>query len=176
MVMVRALVVGLALSGAAVGLASDAGAGAGSTRLGVSFQVPPVWHLTTGRINGVLDPVTVFTISTFRLTTTPPSTGICAPALRRAWRADGAYVQLTEERDGALRKRMLRRVMRRPKHFRLNAKGAGGLCTPPNSGELTFQEGRRAFHVFYGFGRNASQGTRAAATSLLDNLRITPRR
>jgi hypothetical protein len=174
--MVRALVILVALSAAGTGLAAEGVAGPSSTRLGVSFEVPQAWHLATGRINGVLDPVTVFTVSTFRLSTTPPSSGICAPALRRAWRTDGAYVQLAEERDGASRKRMLRRVLRRPKHFRLDAKGAGGLCTPPNSGELTFQDGGRVFYVYYGFGGNASQATHAAAASLLGELRITPRR
>jgi hypothetical protein len=34
---------------------------------------------------------------------------VCSKALQRAWRADGAYVQLAEERDGASRRRMLRR-------------------------------------------------------------------
>ena len=145
-------------------------------RDGISFQVPQGWHLTIGRINGVIDPVTVFTVSTFRLQAGRTSTGVCSAALQRAWRADGAYVQLSEERDGASRKRMLRRVPLRPKHFVLHASGQGGLCTPPDSGGLSFQAGGRAFDVDYGFGPRASKATRARAVAMLDAMRITPRR
>jgi hypothetical protein len=68
----------------------------------------------------------------------------------------------------------LPRTQRRPRHFRLDPKGAGGSCTPPNSGELTFREHRRAFYIFYGFGRSASTATHAKAMQLLDSLRIEP--
>jgi hypothetical protein len=146
------------------------------TRYGVTFNVPKGWQLTVGRVNGVLDPVTVFTLSTFRLHPTRTSSGICSRALQRAWRPDGAYVQLAEERDGASRKQMLRRVPPRPRHFRLNARGGGGLCTPPNSGEIAFKQGGRAFYIFYGIGRRASPTTRAQARALLDGLGIAPRR
>ncbi len=101
--------------------------------------------------------------------------GLCSKSLRAAWRADGAYVHLVEELDGASRKRMLRRVPRRPRHFVLNAREAGGLCTPADSGELAFKQGGRAFYVFYGLGKRASGATRLAAAMLLDSLRIAPR-
>lgn len=141
----------------------------------LSVVVPAGWHMTYVRINGVVDPVTVFTASTFPLRVIPVSSGVCSKTLQRAWRADGAYVQLAEERDGASRKRMLRRVLPRPRHFKLTARGGGGLCTPPNSGEIVFQEGGRAFYVFYGIGPKASRSTRAEAAALLDSLQIAPR-
>jgi hypothetical protein len=164
------------LAAAVTGLAYGASSGARFDRDGVSFQVPAGWQLTIGRINGVLDPVTVFTVSTFQLKLGRLSSGACSTALQRAWRADGAYIQLTEERDGASRARMLRRVPLRPAHFVLDATGQGGLCTPANSGELFFQQKRRAFYVFYGFGPKASKATRARASAVLDNMRIAPRR
>jgi hypothetical protein len=145
-------------------------------RAGVSFQVPQGWHLATGRINGVIDPVTVFTVSTFRLQSERTSTGVCSAALQRAWRADGPYVQLSEERDGASRERMLRRVPPRPKHFVLDASGQGGLCMPPDSGGLSFRAGGRAFDVYYGIAPEASKATRARAVAMLDAMRITPRK
>jgi hypothetical protein len=166
------LVLGVAVSGLAYG----ANPGARFDRDGISSRVPQGWQLTTGRVNGVVDPVTVFTVSTFRLQPGVSSPGLCSRALQRAWRADGAYVQLAEERDGASRERMLRRVPPRPKQLVLDAKGSGGLCTPADSGELTFQEKGRAFYVFYGFGRNASKLTRARAVVLLDNMRIATRK
>ena len=103
--MVKAFAVGLAIGAMAASFDAAVagfayGADVRSTRGGVSFQVPKGWRLTTGRINGVFDPVTLFTVSTFRLRPTPLSSGICSRALQRAWRRNGAYVQLAEERDG----------------------------------------------------------------------------
>jgi hypothetical protein len=145
----------------------------------VSVFVPDPWHVTYERVNGVVDPVTLFSASTFPLRVRPADQagrlGVCSKALQRAWRADGAYVQLAEERDGASRQRMLRRVQRRPRHFELTARGAGGLCTPPNSGQIAFHEGGRAFYVFYGIGPKAPRATRAEAAALLESLRISPR-
>src|SRR6266436_8695118 len=93
----RVVAITLILASAVSGLAYGARAGAQFDRQGVSFQVPQGWHLTIGRINGVIDPVTVFTVSTFRLQPARAPSGVCSPALQRAWRADGAYVQLSEE-------------------------------------------------------------------------------
>jgi hypothetical protein len=166
------LVLGVAVGGPAYG----ASPGVRFDRDGVSIRVPQGWQLAIGRVNGVVDPVTVFTVSTFRLQLGISSPGLCSRALQRAWRADGAYVHLTEERDGASRKRMLRRIRPRPKSFVLDAKGAGGLCTPADSGEFVFQDKGRAFYVFYGFGRNASKLTRARAVALLDDMRIATRK
>lgn len=172
--MVAVSVVAVVLFGS---LAHRASATTRSDRAGIGFQVPKGWSLTLGRINGVVDPVTVFTVSTFRLRPGgTASDGLCSKPLRRAWRADGGYVQLTEERDGASLRRMLRRVPRRPRHFVLDAKGSGGLCTPPNSGELTFREHGRAFYVFYGFGRKAPKLVHAQAGALLNGIRISRRR
>ncbi len=174
--MQRVVAIVLFLAACVTGLAYGANSGARFDRGGVSFQVPTGWQLTIGRINGVLDPVTVFTVSTFHLQLGRLSSGTCSTALQKAWRADGAYVQLTEERDGASRSRMLGRVPPRPTHFVLGATGRGGLCTPADSGELFFQENGRAFYVFYGFGPRASSATRGRAIALLDNMRIAPRR
>lgn len=150
-------------------------------RNGISFEVPSGWSLTSGRLNGVIDPVTLFTLTTHPLgkgsaLSSGPSAGVCSAVLQRAWQPKFAYVQLAEERDGASRRTMLRRVPLRPKHFALRAAGAGGLCTPADSGQLTFQQGGRAFYVYYGFGPMASKATRARAAALLDSMRITPRR
>jgi hypothetical protein len=138
----------------------------------ISIALPAGWHVTSAPINGVLDPVTIFTATTFPLRRPRPSEGICSRTLQQQWRDNGAYVQLTEERDGASRKRMLRRVPPRPRHFALDARGSGGLCTPPDSGEITFRERGRAFYIFYGIGRRASATTKRQVRALLDSLRI----
>lgn len=162
---------------AAAAITAGCGAGANSQfrRDGISVQVPKGWRVTLGRLNDVIDPVTVFTASTFRIRPARTPSGVCSPALQRAWRSNGAYVQLTEERDGASLHRMLPRVQPRPKHFVLDARGQGGLCTPADSGELFFKQGGRAFYVFYGIGRTASNAVRTRAVALLDSMKIAPR-
>jgi hypothetical protein len=70
---------------------------------------------------------------------------------------------------------MLRRVPRRPRHFETRQEGAGGLCTPADSGQITFQERGRAFYIYYGIGKRASPATRIAVRALLDSLRIRRR-
>lgn len=140
----------------------------------ISIELPPGWHVTSARINGVVDPVTIFTATSFplRRVRPHPSDGICSRTLQQQWHVDGAYVQLTEERDGASRKRMLRRVPPRPRSFAIRLRGAGGLCTPPDSGETTFRERGRAFYLFYGIGKRASAATRRHVRALLDSLQI----
>ena len=76
----------------------------------LSVVLPPGWHVTSARINGVVDPVAIFTATSFQLRHPRPSPGLCSVTLQRQWHVRGAYVQLAEERDGASRKRMLRRV------------------------------------------------------------------
>jgi hypothetical protein len=174
--MPSAVMITVITAAALSGLADGASANARIDRDGISFRVPKGWQLTVGRINGVVDPVTVFTVSTFRIQRRDSSSGFCSAALQRAWRPKGAYVQLAEERDGASRARVLRRVPPRPRHFVLRATGPGGLCTPGESGQLSFQQGGRAFYVYYGFGRRAPKATRARAVALLDDMRIAPRR
>ena len=138
----------------------------------LSFVLPSGWHVTSARINGVVDPVTIFTATSFGLRHPRPSDGICSATLQRQWHVRGAYVQLSEERDGASRKRMLRRVPPRPQHFETRREGAGGLCTPADSGQITFHERGRAFYVYYGIGKRASSAMRIAVRALLDSLRI----
>jgi hypothetical protein len=172
----RAVFVALGAGVASALLVSAAGATTRFDRDGIALRVPRGWSLTLGRVNGVLDPVTVFTASTFPVRPGGAAAGICSKRLQRSWRADGGYLQLAEERDGASRKRMLRRVPHRPRHFVLAATGWGGLCTPPDSGELTFRQHGRAFYVFYGFGRKAPQRIRAQAEQLLERMQISRRR
>lgn len=141
----------------------------------LSIVLPGGWHVTSARINGVFDPVTIFTATSFPLRHPHPSEGICSVTLQRQWHLRGAYVQLAEERDGASKKRMMKRVPLRPRHFHTRREGAGGLCTPADSGEITFKERGRAFYVFYGIGKRASPTTRSAVRALLDSLRIERR-
>jgi hypothetical protein len=139
-------------------------------RMSVSY--PANWHISTKRLNGVIDPVTRFTVTSFPLRQSKPGPGFCAPTLAKQWPPNGAYVQVTEELDGASLKKMLRRVPPRPKRFTLATSGAGGLCTEPVSGQLMFHQLGRAFYIYYGVGSRASTRTRRAVAAILDSLHI----
>ena len=59
-----------------------------SSRDGVVVQVPAGWKLTDGRINNVIDPVTVFTVSTFSIPKVTHSSRAIAP-----WRCSRSGAQ-----------------------------------------------------------------------------------
>ncbi len=179
----RRLVLALAVlsaGGTIVALAASASSSGPSwarTRFDVpgasmSLSYPLNWHISTRRLTGVIDPVTRFTVTSFPFRQSRPDTDFCARTLARRWPANGAYVQVAEELDGASLRKMLSRVPPRPRHFTLARSGAGGLCTGPVSGQLTFRERGRAFYVYYGVGRKASPATRCAVVAVLDSLRI----
>ncbi|MFL5953125.1 MAG: hypothetical protein ACJ76I_03345 [Gaiellaceae bacterium] len=140
----------------------------------MSLEYPANWHITTRRLNGVIDPVTRFTVTSFTLRQSKPDADFCARTLGKQWPSNGAYVQVTEELDGASLKKMLRRVPPRPKRFSLASSGAGGLCTRPVSGQLMFHQLGRAFYIYYGVGSKASTPTRHAIVAILESLRISP--
>ena len=138
----------------------------------ISFTYASNWHVRTTRLNGVLGPTTRFTVTSFPLRQPRPDAAFCASTLNDQWPPTGAWVQLTEELDGASLKKLLRRIPPRPQRFRLAKSGAGGLCTGPVSGQLAFQERGRAFYLDYGVGASASPGTRRALLALIDSVRI----
>ncbi len=138
----------------------------------MSLDYPANWHISTKRLNGVIDPVTRFTVTSFALRQSKPGRDFCARTLGKQWPSSGAYVQVTEELDGASLKTMLRRVPPRPKRFALASSGAGGLCIRPVSGQLMSHQLGRAFYIYYGVGSKASTRTRQAIMAILDSLRI----
>jgi hypothetical protein len=138
----------------------------------MSLDYPANWHISTRRLNGVIDPVTRFTVTSFPLRQSKPDPDFCARTLGKQRPSNGAYVQVTEELDGASLKKMLRRVPPRPKRFTFASSGAGGLCTGPVSGQLMFHQLGRAFYIYYGVGSKASTRTRQAIVAILDSLRI----
>jgi hypothetical protein len=135
----------------------------------ISFRYPANWHVTTHRLDNVLDPRTVFAVSTYRL----PADGLddCDGTRARGRPFDGAFVLVKELLDGASLRRSLPRLSARPSRFRLPTHGSAGCLAPP-SVAYQFRVGKRAFYVWISVGPQASAQTRTAVARLLDRMWI----
>jgi hypothetical protein len=135
----------------------------------ISFRYPANWQVTRHRLDDVLDPHTLFAVSTYRLRAGPVDD--CDGTRSRGRPADGAFVLVKEVLDGASLRRSLPRLPRRPRRFRLPTHGQAG-CLPPASGVYQFRVAKRAFYVWISIGPHASAQTRATLTRLLDRMWI----
>ena len=135
----------------------------------IAFRYPVNWHVTRSRLDDVLDPHTLFAVSTYELPSKPLDD--CDGTHARGRPADGAFVLVKEVLDGASLRRSLPRLARRPSRFRLPTHGQAGCLAPP-SVSYQFRVGKRAFYVWLSVGARASTQTRAALTRLLDRMWI----
>jgi hypothetical protein len=135
----------------------------------IVFRYPANWHLTRRRLDNVLDPHTLFAVSTYELPGGPVDD--CDGTRAHGRPADGAFLLVKEVLDGASLRRSLPRLPSRPRHFRLPTHGRAGCLAPP-SVLYQFRVGKRAFYVWLSVGRRASPKTRRALTGLLDRMRI----
>lgn len=135
----------------------------------VVFRYPANWYLTRRRIDNVLDPHTLFAVTSYTL----PTKGFddCDGTHARGRPADGAFVLVKEVLDGASLRRSLPRLPTRPRRFRLPIRGQA-FCLRPPSVAYQFRVAKRAFYVFISVGPRASAQTRSALTRLLDGMRI----
>jgi hypothetical protein len=135
----------------------------------IVFRYPANWHLARRRLDDVLDPRTLFAVSTYKLPGGPLDD--CDGTHARGRPADGVFVLVKEVLDGASLRRSLPRLESRPSHFRLPRAGQAGCLAAP-SVAYQFRVGKRAFYVWLSVGLRASAQTRAAVTRLLDRMRI----
>jgi hypothetical protein len=135
----------------------------------IVFRYPANWYVTRRRLDNVFDPRTLFAVSTYKLPRGPVEG--CDGTRARGRPADGAFVLVKEDLDGASLRRSLPRLSKRPKHFRLPISGAAGCLARPST-LYEFRVAKRAFYLWVSVGRRASPQTRAALTRLLDRMRI----
>jgi hypothetical protein len=135
----------------------------------VSFRYPANWHVTRHRLDNVVDPHTLFALSTYKLPSGPLDD--CDGTHARGRPADGAFVLVKEELDGASLRRSLPRLSSRPRRFRLPTNENAGCLARPST-EYQFRVAKRAFVVWISVGREASAQTRTALTGVLDRMWI----
>jgi hypothetical protein len=135
----------------------------------IAFRYPANWHLATHRLDEVLDPHTLFALSSYRLRARPLDD--CDGTRARGRPADGAFVLMKEVLDGASLRRSLPRLRPRPKRFRLPTHGRAG-CLPAASVAYPFRVAKRAFYLWISIGPRASGRTRAALARSLDGMWI----
>jgi hypothetical protein len=135
----------------------------------VAFRYPASWHVTTRRLDDVIDPRTLFAVSSYPLTLR--SRDDCDGTHARGRPNDGIFVLVKEVLDQASLRRSIPRLPLKSSHFRLPTSGRAGCLAPP-SVAYQFRVGKRAFYVWISVGARASTKTRAALSALLDGMRI----
>ncbi|HJQ52014.1 MAG TPA: hypothetical protein VJ838_16070 [Gaiellaceae bacterium] len=110
----------------------------------ISFRYPANWHVTMRRLDNVVDPHTLFAVSTYQV----PSGHLddCDGTRANGRPRDGAFVLMKEVLDGASLRRSLPRLPSRPRQFRLPVRGRAG-CLPAASVQYQFRVGKRAFYI-----------------------------
>src|SRR5690349_8346403 len=94
----------------------------------IAFRYPAGWHVTTRRLDYVLDPHTVAAVSSYAIPAGPRDN--CDGTHARGRPLDGAFVLIKEVRDGASRRLGLRRLRAKPRNYALPRAGRAG-CLPP---------------------------------------------
>jgi hypothetical protein len=135
----------------------------------IAFRYPANWHVTTRRLDAVLDPRMLFAVSSYVLKS--QARDDCDGTHARGRPSDGIFVLVKEVLDQASLRRSLPRVRVRPAHFRLPTTGRAGCLAPP-SVAYQFRVGQRAFYVWISVGARSSAKTRAALAALLDGMRV----
>ncbi len=168
-----ALGVGIAVVLAAVpALAGGAGSTTRRSRLfadrehGISLRYFDGWHVTNLPLNGIIDPVQRFVLSSYRITPGSASRdgSVAAPS------SSGVVAQLAETEPPL--PLVLNRLPVRPRKFTIPKLGRVEGFAGDRWGEIVFKEHRRAFYLFLGVGAQANRAARSQLLAALDTLVI----
>ena len=144
-------------------------------RLGISFEYPRSWSVTTERLSNGWDPDYRFGASTVRVKRTRHDLGPCLPGIGRQLGRSGALV-LLREYHGASRQRALPRLGPLPRRLRLTPDAViCGLRRPGRGAWIGFREAGRAFVLGVHLGSRAPQGIERELRRLVASLSIRPR-
>jgi hypothetical protein len=138
-----------------------------------SVAYPSGWHLTTRRLDRVIDPHTIAAVSSYPLPGGPVDD--CDGTHARGRPANGALVVIKEVLDGASLRKSLPRLRLKSRHTTLPSSGRAG-CLPPVSVAYQFKVGVRAFTVWVSVGARARTETRTAVERIIGRLAISPHR
>jgi hypothetical protein len=151
-------------------------------RLGISFEYPSSWLVTTEPLSDGADPDYRFAASTVRVKRTRHDKGPCLAGIARQLPPGAALVFLREYR-GASRTRALPRLDPFPRRLSLTP-GLPQCFHVPSSptkpygrgAGIHFRESRRALVLFAWVGPRASSRTERELRRLVASLEIHPRR
>jgi hypothetical protein len=165
----RRVAIGFLLFGMVAGLATAASSGPRVFRgSGIFLPYPSDWFVSTEPLNGIINPVQLFVLSSYRVPAGRPAfDGNYAPP------PSGVIAQLVEEvpplNNGGV-------WPRRPRQFKLGTlqrmEGFGGN----RWAEFRFRDQGRRFYIFIGVGCRASSANIEILLRSLDRLTITVRR
>lgn len=139
----------------------------------MSVAYPATWHLTTRRLDYVIDPHTLAAVSSYAIANGPAED--CDGTRARGRPANGTFVLIKEVLDGASLRKSLPRLALKSRHYTLPSSGRAGYL-PPVSVAYQFKVGVRAFSVWVSVGPRASAETRAAVEEVVGRLNISPHR
>jgi hypothetical protein len=146
-------------------------------RLGISFEYPSEWSVTTHPLSPASDPDYRFAASTVQVRRTRHDHGPCLPGVARQLPRAGALVFLREY-TGASRRRALPRLDPMPGRLRLKRGSVPcGFGFRRGLGDIIdFRESRRALTLYVWVGPRAEPTTLMDVTRLVAGLKIGPRR
>ena len=150
-------------------------------QLGISFEYPSSWFVTSEPLSAARDPDYRFAASTVPVRRTRRDIGPCLPGIARQLPRNGALVFLREYR-GASRRRALPRLDPMPRRFSLTPGFTCGFHLhgaphiPFGRGDaISFREARRALILFVWVGPTATNATERELRRLVASLEIRPR-
>jgi hypothetical protein len=162
----RRVAIGFLLFGMVAGLATAASPGPRVFRgPGILLAYPSDWFVSTEPLNGIIDPVQLFVLSSYRV---PPGRpifdGNYAPP------PSGVIAQLVEEvpplNNGGV-------WPTRPRQFKLGRLGRMEGFDGSRWAELRFRDHGRRFYIFLGVGLHAPSARIGILLRTLDGLKIT---
>jgi len=142
--------------------------------LGISFEYPSTWFVTTERLSNGWDPDYRFAASTVPLKRTRDDEGPCLPGIGRQLPVSGALVFLREARSSTRRARSQLGPL--PRRLRLTRDAVMcGLHRPALGAWIGFRVARRVFVLGVHLGPKATKTTERELRRLVASLEVRPR-
>ncbi len=160
-----------------VTMASAAGVDPGKARAtnvggGIAIRVPAGWHLRSGWLSDVIDPVPALAVASFAVRLSR-HTCECGMPHVLSFPRTGAFLFMWEYPH--LSRRALEQFPLRPVRFRLASDDpVRQSCLGP-SDEIAFQDAGRGFQAEIYFGPGAGPSVRARLLAAMDSLRVARR-
>lgn len=142
-------------------------------RLGISFEYPSAWFVTTEPLSNGSDPDYRFAASTVPVRRTRRDIGPCLPGIERQLPRGAALVFLREYR-GASRRRALPRLDPLPRRFRLTHGGRMCGFREGRGDWISFRAADRAFVLGIHVRPGIKPRTTRELRRLVASLRIRP--